>query len=116
MVDKKLTGFEVFANGLNSAKVAIASVAFIITSLIGGYQLFTKYVVTVAYADELVKKAVGDVEKQIVQIKKTSETNRQILIEMRMIRLENKMYNKHKLTPTEKRVYDKLKKQYIETK
>jgi hypothetical protein len=33
---------------------------------------------------------------------------------MQMIRIENKMMNGQALSPTEKRIYEKLKKQYEE--
>lgn len=111
---KKVSTWDNMLEGLNKAKLTIATIAFIITSLVGGYELFNKYIVTVAYADVLVEKAVSSVRKEVVELKKQTKANKEILVEMRMIRIENKMANDQNLTPTEQRVYEKLKKEYSE--
>jgi len=101
-------------NAVNDAKAIIATVGFIFASIIGGYNIITEYFVTKVKATELVKKAVTPLEKSILELSKQTKSNKKILVEMRMIRIESKILHKEELTPTEKRVYENLKKQYQE--
>ena len=91
------------------AKMVITTVSFIIASIVGGYQIITKYFVTKAYAKEL----ITDVTNQLNELKKQTVTNHSILTEMRLIRLEAKISRGEHLTPTESRVYDRLRKEYM---
>ena len=94
---------------VTEAKMIITTISFLIASVVGGYQIVTRYFVTKAYANEL----IGGVKSDLEELKKQTNTNHKILLEMRMIRLETKQARGDKLTPTEVRVYERLKKEYI---
>jgi len=95
---------------ITEAKLVISTIAFIIAALIGSYNIVTKYFVTKLYAKEL----ISDVTNQLTELKKQTKQNHRLIIEMRMIRIENKIANGGKLTPTEARVYKNLLKNYKE--
>jgi hypothetical protein len=97
-----------FVNMLNNAKTLITGVVILVTSVIGGYNLAGEYFITKAHAAEL----ISEVSKELNELKKQTKDNKRILTEMRLIRIENKIYNNEKLTPTEDRIYQKLKKEY----
>ena len=114
MLGKDNTFMKDFVTVLNNSKMIVASIAFIVTSVVGGYKIFVENIVTVAVAEEMVTKAVTDMDVKIRALKAQTDATNKMVIEMQLIRLETKMYNKQQLTPTEKRVYDKLKKKYTE--
>jgi len=99
-------------NSMTNAKKILATGIFLIASLVGGYNILTEHFVTRVYADNLVTQVKSDFKKEMRELKKQSKSNTSMLVEMRMIRLENKVSNGGILTATEQRVYDKLKRQY----
>jgi len=90
------------------AKIVIATGSIILAAGTGAYTIAGEYFVTKVYADELVSKVNNDLR----ELKKQTSTNKKILTEMRMIRIESKMGRGETLTPTEKRVYEHLKKEF----
>lgn len=97
---------ETFLRLVNEAKLLLTTGALLISMVTGGYYWISKYFVTTVYAQELTTKF----EAQMRELKSQSKMNSIIINEMRMTRLENKIGRGESLTPTEKRVYDKLKK------
>ena len=95
---------------IEQLKMTITTALLFITTITGGYTVVSKYFVTKVYANEL----VANINQRVNELEEQTRTNKEILLEMRMIRLENKMYQSKKLTPTEQRVYDSLKKEYLE--
>ena len=94
-----------FLNKLNNVKIILSTGALIIATLVGGYNIVTNIFVTKSYAKELESKF----EKSMEDLRIQTLTNSRMIIEMQMIRLENKMARGEKLTPTEKRQYELLK-------
>jgi len=94
------------------AKMIITTISFMVASVIGGYQIVTRYFVTKVYAKEMILS----VTKQIDELKEQTLVNRHILTEMRLIRLESKLSRGEVLTPTEVRIYEKLKEDYKKIK
>lgn len=92
-------------DGFKNAKMVVATISFMFASVIGGYQVITEYFVTKSYAQELLNNVHHDID----ELKKQTKSNQKTLIEMSMMRIENKMARGEKLTPTETRVYEELK-------
>jgi hypothetical protein len=108
-------------NGFKNTKVVITTISLMFTSVIGTYTVMSEFFVTRAVADQMVNEVkkeynlkLEELTKQTSELKKQTKTNSNTLIEMQMIRIENKMINGQTLSPTEKRIYEKLKKQYEE--
>ena len=93
---------------MKEAKMVVITISFIVASFTGAYTIVSEYFVTKIYATELVR----EVENKLSELKKQTADNKKILIEMRMIRMEEKISRGETLTPTEQRVYNKLKKDY----
>lgn len=91
---------------LTDAKGIIATIAIICTSLIGGYQVITDTFVTKAVAADMVK----DAQTQIHELKQISQQNTSMIIELRLLKYEQKVEDGYSLSPTESREYDILKK------
>jgi len=108
MLPKKDTTFTKVTKAVAEAKLIIVTISFIIASITGAYTIASEYFVTRVYADSLLKKVKDDLKELKIQTK----TNRKILTEMQMIRLEAKIGRGETLTPTEQRVYEQLKKSY----
>ncbi len=90
------------------AKMVVVTIAFIVSSMVGGYSLVSEYFVTRLYADKLKQ----EFNTKLSELQQQTQSNKRILMEMRLIRMEEKLSREETLTPTEKRVYDKLKKDY----
>lgn len=95
-----------FLKILGDAKYVIATIALITTSLIGGVKLMSDYFVTKAFADNL----TNDVQSQIQQLKSLNKSNTIMIIQLRLLRFEQKMESGNELTPSEKREYKILTK------
>jgi len=93
---------------VTEAKLILSSIALVITAIVGGYNVVTEYFVTKAYAKEM----ISDVSNQLTELKKQTIQNHKLIVEMRLIRIENKVANGNKLTPTESRIYNKLVDDY----
>jgi len=93
---------------IQEAKMILATLAILLSSLTGAYYYASKLFVTTIYATELTTQY----EKTIYQVRLQIKQNALMINEMRLIRLENKMQHKP-LTPTELRVYEMLKKKQI---
>lgn len=97
---------------MTTAKKLLGSIIFIIASLVGGYNIFSNHFITKVYAETIVSEVKTQFTQKMDELQKQTKSNSIILIEMRLIRLEAKIGRGEELTPTEKRIYDKLKKQY----
>jgi len=96
------------------AKIGVVSIVLGLFTLVGGYISVTEVFVTKAHAKEMVSEVKQELSKELRELKIQTKANKSILVEMQMIRIENKIARDEKLTPTEKRVYQKLQKQYEE--
>jgi hypothetical protein len=112
--DKDKSKWSMFSDAVLDAKKIIATGAIIIGALIGGYEVVTEHFVTRVYAEEMVSDVEKKLSQELNELKLQTKSNSNILVEMQMIRLESKLSRDENLTPTEKRVYEKLKKQYEE--
>lgn len=108
MLTSKDTIFTKLKKVMLEAKLIIITISFIVASITGAYTIASEYFVTKAYAAELTR----GVKDELIELKKQTYTNKKILTEMRLIRIETKIFRDEKLTPTEVRVYEKLKKDY----
>lgn len=111
-IPEVVSRWKMFSDAIVNAKKTLASGLFIIAAMVGGWELITANFVTKAYAEEMVGTAVGGISKEVHELKKQSKAQSSMLVEMRMIRMEGKIQNGGTLTPTEQRVYDKLKRLY----
>ena len=69
---------------MKEAKMVVITISFIVASFTGAYTIVSEYFVTKIYANELVR----EVENKLSELKKQTADNKKILIEMRMIRME----------------------------
>lgn len=65
----------------------VVIIGFIVTSLVGVYNMTGEFFITKASADQVIK----NVETKLEELQKQTVANKNILTEMRLIRLENKM-------------------------
>ena len=106
MFSKSLT--DKIKEAFSNAKMMVITIAFIGSSIIGGYTVVSEHFITRIHADQLIQQ----VETKLSELKKHTQSNKKMLVEMRLIRIEEKIGRGETLTPTEQRVYDKLKKDY----
>ena len=97
---------------MTTAKKLLGSIIFMIASIVGGYNIVSDHFITKAYANEMVREVKTQFTQKMDELQKQTKSNSVILTEMRLIRLEAKLARGEELTPTEKRIYEKLKKQY----
>lgn len=95
-----------FLELLNNAKLIIGTLIIVITSLIGAYNFTTEVFVTKAYAEDIVKNT----QTQIQELKELNKTNTVMILELRLMKFEDKMNSGKELTATEKRQYEFIKK------
>lgn len=98
------------------AKKIVGSVLLSIAAIIGAYEVFVNTYVTRVYADDLVvnvkKELRREFKSKMDELQEQTKSIDHTLVEMRMIRIEGKIQRGETLTPTEQRVYDKLKRRY----
>ena len=100
--------FDKIKEAFSNAKMVVITIAFIGSSIIGGYTVVSEHFITRLHADQLIQ----EVETKLSELKKHTQSNKKMLVEMRLIRMEEKIARGETLTPTEQRVYDRLKKDY----
>lgn len=98
---------EKFLTILGEAKYVITTIILIVTSFVGGIKLMSDYFVTKSYADT----QINDIKSQLIGAMNLSKTNTILIYQLRLSKFEDKMESGKKLSPSEQRQYDILKKQ-----
>ena len=97
-----------FKNIIDNAKYIIATWTMVVMVITGAYTWMSHYFVTTSYAEELIGKYTSEIE----ELKSQTKSLQSMVLEDRLIRYEEKLAKGEVLTPTEKRQYEKLKKEY----
>lgn len=98
-----------FIELITDVKLVVSTVMASAAMIYGSYEIGTHFFVSTAYAQEQLSKF----EKAYRASQRQIQYNTEMLIEMRLIRFEEKIAKGEQLTPREKVLYDKLKEQLI---
>lgn len=114
MLDFKKTWF---GTAVNNGKLLVGAVTTAGLMLSGLYFVASEHFVTKLYAEDLEKNyniQINEMMEQTRELKQQTKSTSRMVVELQMIRLETKIGRDENLTPTEKRQYEHLKKQYDE--